>query len=667
MMQEHITDFQGNWMENYKGHGSAWTPRAADSKLATDARCSPNMGPPTRVCACKPKVANSGSCATHDDCASGYCKGAGAKKGDSNGMNFLPQVGKCRTQGASGEACSIHEDCKTGFCNGGTGKCDKVSWSNTNGAAVKGYGRLSSPWCLSNGPHGCALVLSMVGAGIHRPEAIAKAQNICASIDDCNSVWCCTTGCTNAICYGSKATSPNYKQKDCPGLKGSFLESKIPVQMWVINRPESHVATPNAKANSSISDDNIVWVGNTPTSSTVPRPFTPVKLDWSNVLNKGRSDGKNWGCFKSCGNRGGLCDWCGTAGACCQAGYIEWETGKPSYGCDEAITRSAGHNGFGCVPANKARPKKMHDAETGEALQFLPLEQRYTLPRGILQEKDNDFTGINFQVLLTNYQCGPPASTWGKQYHNHNTARGKAQSVLSGAQGWKSAQWCLTEAKKRGYKAIAWTDGWGKKGRRVGGIGSWVDPNYNCAFETTRDPHHCPEGFTKIKRKGTWYYVELLPDGPRPKMDGSFVLNEGSDVSKDAICQKDASKCPSLDKITPSIVQLALVTAVGTLNGRRGTPVQAQEIEVIDLEKHAGGGMLVRFVSSVDIVEEVLDQLSLHGARGLHSALRDETNIGHLVEPNEPRSAATPVTPAPKPKPPPRKGKRGGKRGGKRR
>merc|ERR1712224_79725 len=122
------------------------------------------------------------------------------------------------------------------------------------------------------------------------------------------------------------AASPNYKRKDCPGLKGSYLERKIPVQMWTITRPAGQSPSGPSQAV-------------TPTlAPTVPPTFEPVELDWEGVLNP-----KSAQCFKACGNRGGVCDWCGPNGACCMAGFVDWETGSANLGCSDAIARSAGH------------------------------------------------------------------------------------------------------------------------------------------------------------------------------------------------------------------------------------------------------------------------------------------------------------------------------------
>jgi len=216
----------------------------------------------------------------------------------------------------------------------------------------------------------------------------------------------------------------------------------------------------------------------------------------------------------------------------------------------------------------------MTDAETGEALTFLPMDQRFKLPKGPAWLWNNpkkakeaqDLEGINYQVLLRNYHCGPRTSTWGQTYHKY----------VDDKDGWKTAKWCLTEAKKKGYKAILWTVGW--VGREQGM--KFVEPSFNCAFETTKDVT-CPEGFTKTKRKGTWYYIEVLPDGPRPKVDGSIVLKKGGKVTMDSARQ-------------------ALVDAAG---------VEPGELTVVDLEDHAGGGLLLQYVTSVDIFLEISNQL----------------------------------------------------------
>merc|ERR1719454_234137 len=104
-MTKHIVDFDGDWFQQYKGQGVAWMPgkhwkvcnsseppkgsgyknkrgwqktwardcpgvehKGTDS--ATDARCSANQGPPTRLCACKEKGANGNKCGEHVDCKS---------------------------------------------------------------------------------------------------------------------------------------------------------------------------------------------------------------------------------------------------------------------------------------------------------------------------------------------------------------------------------------------------------------------------------------------------------------------------------------------------------------------------------------------------------------------------------------------------------------------
>jgi len=553
-MTKHIVDNDGDWWKQYKGQGVGWMPGKKNGKeSATDARCSANQGPPTRICACKAKHEIGDRCGSHGDCTSGFCEGAPPTAGENSGVSFLPQIGKCKALAEVGQACSTHEGCKSGYC--ASGKCASVSWSKTNGAA-RGIGRLESPWCLSNGPDGCALVMSMNGAGPPRETAIKQAQRLCSMIDECESIWCCTTGCTNAICYGSTARSPNYKNKDCPGLKGSYLESKIPVQMWTIKRSGSDAPSPSKP--SEPETPKLV--------ATVPWPFKAIQLDWEGVKNP-----KSSKCFKACSNRGGFCDWCGPKGACCQAGFVDWTTGAANPGCSDAVARSAGHEGFGCVPASGERPKKMTDAKTGEPLNFQPMEKRFNIPHGntawILKKHEKDLSGLNYQVLLRGYQCGPPTSTWAKTYHQHVDDR----------DGWRSAKWCLTKAKEKGVKAILWTPGW--TGREQGM--KFVEPSYNCAFEMTKDVE-CPEGFTKVKHKGNWLYIEVLPDGPRPKIDGSFVMKK--------------------TEITKDVVHKAL--AASALGG-----VKPQEIEVVDLEEHAGGGLLVQFVGSVDIVRDLLAQL----------------------------------------------------------
>jgi hypothetical protein len=221
----------------------------------------------------------------------------------------------------------------------------------------------------------------------------------------------------------------------------------------------------------------------------------------------------------------------------------------------------------------------MTDAETGEAITFLPMDQRFKLPRSPAwlfnnnkkAQEANNLTGINYQVLLRNYQCGPRTSTWATSYHKHQND-----------DGWLTAKVCLTEAKKQGYKAILWTDGWlWRECYPSVGCLKGVLPSFNCAFETTKDVT-CPEGFTKTKKKGTWYYIEVLPDGPRPKVDGSIVLKKGG-------------------KVTMESARQALVDAAG---------VKLEELDVVDLEDHAGGGLVLQYVTSVDIFLMISKQLN---------------------------------------------------------
>merc|ERR1719440_1351450 len=67
--------------------------------------------------------------------------------------------------------------------------------------------------------------------------------------------------------------------------------------------------------------------------------------------------------------------------------------------------------------------------------------------------------GMNFQVLLKNYQCGPNTDTWFKLYHDYNTQKD--------FRGWKNAYQCMKRAKEQGAKAILWTPGWSVKQSHV--------------------------------------------------------------------------------------------------------------------------------------------------------------------------------------------------------
>merc|ERR1719156_219866 len=76
-MKKHIIDNDGDWWQQYKGQGVAWMPgkEVGNMVSATDARCSANQGPPTRICACKSKSETGQKCGSHGECTSGFCMG----------------------------------------------------------------------------------------------------------------------------------------------------------------------------------------------------------------------------------------------------------------------------------------------------------------------------------------------------------------------------------------------------------------------------------------------------------------------------------------------------------------------------------------------------------------------------------------------------------------